>query len=265
MSIDGTINTTETGASPLPDTRTLRSELWLVLWVSVAASALRSLLSLVDSLTVGRPLAQQVTSLVSSYTPDRPWLDFAYQGARICLGLVPVLLVMHLLRRSGESFRAIGFDATAMGKDLLRGMALAAVVGGVGLAVYVTAFNLGLSVRISAVTALDTWWTIPLLLAYAAFNAILEEVILLGYLLHRLEQIGVKPWIAVALSALLRGCYHLYQGFGGFVGNVAMGVLFAVLFRRWGRCMPMVIAHFIIDAVAFVGYLLLAGHISWLP
>ena len=28
---------------------------------------------------------------------------------------------------------------------------------------------------------------------------------------------------------------------------------------------PLIIAHFLIDAVAFVGYALLAGHVSWLP
>jgi hypothetical protein len=27
----------------------------------------------------------------------------------------------------------------------------------------------------------------------------------------------------------------------------------------------MIVAHFLIDAVAFVGYALLAGHVSWLP
>jgi len=27
----------------------------------------------------------------------------------------------------------------------------------------------------------------------------------------------------------------------------------------------MIIAHFLINAVAFVGYTLLAGHVSWLP
>ncbi len=52
----------------------------------------------------------------------------------------------------------------------------------------------------------------------------------------------------------LRGAYHLYQGFGGFLGNVAMGTVFALLFRRWGRVMPFLVAHFVIDAVAFVGY-----------
>ena len=57
-------------------------------------------------------------------------------------------------------------------------------------------------------------------------------------------------------SALLRGSYHLYQGLGGFVGNVAMGLIFARLYQRWGRTMPMIIAHSLIDTVAFVGYIL---------
>ena len=41
------------------ENRTLRAEVWLVLWVSIAAAGLRALLSLVDSLTKGTPLRQQ--------------------------------------------------------------------------------------------------------------------------------------------------------------------------------------------------------------
>jgi membrane protease YdiL (CAAX protease family) len=44
-----------------------------------------------------------------------------------------------------------------------------------------------------------------------------------------------------------------------------MGLLLGVLFLRWRREMPMIIAHTLIDAVAFVGYVLLVGHVSWLP
>jgi len=38
-----------------------------------------------------------------------------------------------------------------------------------------------------------------------------------------------------------------------------------VLFLRWGRTNPMIIAHFLINAVAFIGYTYLAAHVSWLP
>ena len=96
-------------------------------------------------------------------------------------------------------------------------------------------------------------------------HVVLEEVIVLAYFIHRSQQIGWKPWHSVGSSALLRGAYHLYQGFGGFLGNIVMGLIFGTLYRRWGRVMPFLFAHFLIDSVAFIGYDLLAGKISWLP
>jgi len=44
-----------------------------------------------------------------------------------------------------------------------------------------------------------------------------------------------------------------------------MGVIFGILFLRWQRANPMIIAHTLINAVAFIGYALLAAHVSWLP
>ena len=54
-------------------------------------------------------------------------------------------------------------------------------------------------------------------------------------------------------------------GYGGFVGNLVMGVLFVCLYRRWGRVGPLVVAHALLDIGAFVGYALLAGRVDWLP
>jgi membrane protease YdiL (CAAX protease family) len=56
------------------------------------------------------------------------------------------------------------------------------------------------------------------------------------------------------LSAVLRGSYHLYQGFGPFLGNAVMGVLFAWLYTRTRRVLPLVIAHALLDIAAFVGF-----------
>jgi uncharacterized protein len=38
-----------------------------------------------------------------------------------------------------------------------------------------------------------------------------------------------------------------------------MGIVFAWCYRRWGRVMPLVIAHTLLDTVAFVGYPLAAA------
>jgi hypothetical protein len=69
----------------------------------------------------------------------------------------------------------------------------------------------------------------------------------------------------VVIAAVLRGSYHFYQGLGGFAGNAVMGLIFGFLFLRWRRAAPMIVAHTLIDGVAFVGYALLVGHVSWLP
>ena len=101
--------------------------------------------------------------------------------------------------------------------------------------------------------------------AQAARDGVLEEILVLGYLLRRLGQLGLSPAWAIAISAVVRGSYHLYQGFGGFLGNAVMGVIFAVLYLRWKRVTPFIIAHGLIDTGAFVGYAVLHGHVSWLP
>jgi len=66
------------------------------------------------------------------------------------------------------------------------------------------------------------------------------------------------------LSASLRATYHLYQGFGAFIGNFAMGLVFGYLYKRWGRVMPLVVAHFLLDAAIFVGYALLKDVLTFL-
>src|SRR4029077_7075267 len=101
------------------------------------------------------------------------------------------------------------------------------------------------------------WWSAPVLILLAIGNAVLEEIVVVGYLVVRLREIGLATPVVVAASAVLRGSYHLYQGFGGFVGNAAMGVVFALFFLRFKRIVPLIIAHSLLDIVAFVGYTVL--------
>lgn len=82
---------------------------------------------------------------------------------------------------------------------------------------------------------------------------------MIGYLFTRLRQLGWGPWTIILSSAALRGAYHAYQGIGPIVGNFAMGVVFGWAYKRWGRVMPLVIAHTVLDVVAFIGYPLAAS------
>jgi membrane protease YdiL (CAAX protease family) len=250
------------------DPRAARLQRWeivCVFAVSLGGSGLYALVSYIGSLTARQSLSKQTTVLNGTLAPGRPLLDLFLQLTNITLGLAPVLLVFYLLARAGEGPSSIGVDASQPGRDLARGAGLAALIGGSGLGLYLIAFHLGVELNVVAEGLPDIWWRIPVLLLSAFQNAALEEVVVLGYLMSRLEKLGVRPSLAIAISAAIRGSYHLYQGIGAFFGNAVMGAIFGVLYRRWGRVTPMIIAHFLIDAVAFVGYALLAGHVSWLP
>ena len=139
-----------------------------------------------------------------------------------------MLLALYLLARAGEGPATIGLDARQPGRDLAKGAVLAAVIGGSGLALYLFAYHIGVELNVVAESEPDVWWRIPVLLLSAAQNATLEEVIVVGYLMSRLDKLGVKPARAIAISAVIRGSYHLYQGAGGFIGNATMGVIFGL-------------------------------------
>ncbi|HEX3707596.1 MAG TPA: CPBP family intramembrane glutamic endopeptidase [Mycobacteriales bacterium] len=248
-----------------PPRRWLVTEIWLVFALSLGASGLRAAIDLIADVSSGRSLTSQVALLNGSEAPGRPWLDLFLQLDSLAVGLVPVLLVVHFLTRSGERVGDLGVDLRRFSGDAARGAALAAVVGGAGLGLYLGSHAAGVDLTVVPESLPVVWWRIPVLLLSALQNATLEEVLVAGYLLHRLRQLGWSDNSALVTSALLRGSYHLYQGLGGFAGNAVMGLIFGRLYQRWGRVMPLLIAHTLMDAVAFVGYAELAGHVSWLP
>lgn len=244
--------------------------------MSLGESAVYSILRIIERMTRPEPLSAQTTTMNTSATPDRPWLDLAYQLANIAFPLVPVLLALYLLRLAAgpavwpgddpyaRPWRRVGFDLRRPWSDVGRGLLVAAGIGIPGLAFYLLAREIGINTTVAPANLASNWWTVPVYLLSAAMNGILEEVLMLGYLFLRLRQLRWS-WTAVLLvSAVVRGSYHLYQGFGGFAGNLVMGVVFGLLFLRWRRVGPLVVAHTVLDVVAFVGYAVVAPRVGWL-
>src|SRR3954452_24175011 len=77
--------------------RSLGLETVLVLGVSLGASAIWAILSIIEKLTRPVTLSQQTTAMNQSATPGRPWLALAYQLVGIALPLVAVALAMYLM------------------------------------------------------------------------------------------------------------------------------------------------------------------------
>ncbi len=251
-----------------PWRRLLVAEMVLVLAVSLGQSAIYSLLTIVERLTRHVALNQQTSSLNQAATPDRPWLSALHQLVNVVFMFAPAGLALYLLHAVGRPAagvrRLLGLDRRRRRFDWAWGFALFAGIGIPGLALYVGARELGINTTVQAANLGQYWWTVPLLLMAALGNSVLEEVVMVGYLFTRSRQAGFAPWVVLVISAVVRGSYHLYQGFGGFIGNLLMGLVFGSFFLRTRRLWPLVICHFLLDAASFVGYSLLAGHVSWL-
>lgn len=244
----------------LASRRRLRAEVLIVLGLSLGQSAVYSVVQLLDKMTRA-PLADATSTLNRSQS-TREYFDLTYQLLDILFALVPVALVFYFLSthvqatRDGEgsAFARLGFNLARPGKDLLQGLGLAALIGIPSLGLYAAGRALGITTAIVP-SGLDAyWWTVPVLILSAVRHAIVEEVIVVGYLLDRFGKLGWSVPAGIVVSALLRGSYHLYQGFGPFIGNVVMGLVFGWIYTKTKRVMPLVIAHALLDIVAFVGF-----------
>jgi membrane protease YdiL (CAAX protease family) len=244
--------------------RLVGTEVLVVLTVTLGLAALRSALSLLDALLQPVPLNEQQVAL-NAPAAAADLVDLALQLVRVLQLVGWGALGAYLLLRAGIALRQVGLDARRPGRDALGAVGLAALIGIPGLGLYLAARALGVSVTIAPTTLDDTWWRTPVLLLSAAANAWAEEVVMLGYLLTRLRQLGWSENQSLLAQAVLRGSYHLYQGLGGFVGNLVMGLVFGRVWQRTNRLWMQIGAHTLIDVTAFLGYALLSGRVGWLP
>lgn len=275
----------------VPSRRFLAWEVVLVLGVSLGRSAVYAILQLAERLAEA-PLAEQ-TATVHSSRSRHELFDLTYQVLDSIFALVPVALVLYLMFLHGVNpFRRFGLDLRRPRRDLALGAGLFLLIGAGTLVVYVGGRTAGVTMEIIPADVTAHWWTTPTLLIAAVRHALVEEVIMVAYLLDRARRLwpGLTPswvrpesslqaapapaghraeprdaapaglprlgrlWWVVVAAALLRGAYHLYQGFGPGLGNALMGVVFGAVYLRYGRVMPLVIAHFLLDAVAFLAF-----------
>lgn len=255
-----------TGDQPQTPRKRLSAEVWIVLGLSLGASGVYSLVSLIRKVTEPGGLRDQTATLNSSQD-TRELFDFIYQLLGIGFAIVPVVLALYLLsldRGTPSVWQRLGLDRRNVRSDLAYGVGLAALIGLPGLGLYFAGRALGITAEVIPAPDVAYWWTVPVLILAAVQNAVLEEVVVIGYLMTRLRQMGWTTWPTIVVAAALRGSYHLYQGVGSGLGNFAMGLVFGYWFSRTKRVLPLVIAHTILDVVAFVGYLALRDHVDFL-
>ena len=89
-------------------------------------------------------------------------------------------------------------------------------------------------------------------------NAVFEELLWLAYGVTALgRRIGLRR--ACIVSVLLRTGVHVYEGPMAIAGVLPIGIVFTAYYARTRRVWPVIVAHALQDAFAFV-YLTAAGH-----
>ena len=243
----------------------LRFEIAIVLALSFGTSGVYAIVQLIEAATREAALNTQQMH-INRPLSDRPGFDLTMQLLSFVFGLAPVALVVWLTWREHRPHMGALGVARGTPRERLRevggGFALAAAIGVPGLAFYVTMLVIGLNLQVVPTSLNAYWWTVPVLILQALKAALTEELVVVAYLFYRLKQLGVAPWVVIVSCAILRGSYHLYQGFGGFIGNVIMGLVFGWAYHRWGRIVPLIVAHWLLDIVSFVGYPLA---VAWWP
>jgi len=87
----------------------------------------------------------------------------------------------------------------------------------------------------------------------AAVNSIFEEILVVGYVMRRIAG-RFGSWSGVHVSALIRLACHAHQGAVAILSILPIGYLFAYWYARRRSLLPLVVAHTILDAVAFALY-----------
>ncbi|MCP2237655.1 CAAX protease self-immunity [Prauserella halophila] len=242
----------------------LTVEVVIVFAVTLGLSGARSLLALVDALLRPETLSGQQVAINAPQATNEA-IDLLRQLLSATQLVAWGALGLYLLWRGGTKLAEIGLPRWPRSADLRWSIGLATLIGVPGLLFYLAMWQFGLNLTVQPSTLGETWWR-PITLTLSAFgNGFAEEVLVVGYLITRLRQLGMGENTSLIISAVLRGSYHLYQGFGGFLGNVVMGLVFGRVWQRTNRLWPLVAAHTLLDVVAFVGYALLRGRVSWLP
>jgi len=97
---------------------------------------------------------------------------------------------------------------------------------------------------------LSAEYSIGLAVFVSALNAFFEESVTAGYLLNAMRHHGVL--FSVGLSTLVRLLYHTYQGPIAVISIIPMGILFGTVYCRWHALWPLILAHFLMDVLAFM-------------
>jgi membrane protease YdiL (CAAX protease family) len=233
-------------AALLPPKRLLQFEIVTVVLMAFATATASALY-----LFARHVLSSRRTTLITTGIPGHTGIDVLLQCVLLIAGSAVVLLVAYVLARSGESLGSTGLRGDALPADV--GQAILLTIAMIMLAGFVIGVLHGIGLqpwseptgRGADAAFLPVGW----LTALRA--GVVEEVVVCGYLLHRLRQLGWDDNRALMTSVAVRASYHVYGGGVLVVFTILFGLIVGRLYQHNRRLTPLVLMHFFYDAALF--------------
>jgi membrane protease YdiL (CAAX protease family) len=198
-------------------------------------------------------------TIVTHLNRDRPYSldDILFYTCMIAsLMLVALLLILRFL--CGERLSDLNLTPARWWQDVVGGVALTALTLG-------TAYVLGPVIdqalprapdsglgEVMAGLVRDPWRLALFLEPGLAIGAAGFEEVTRVFLLSRWWKIvsgNAWRWLGVLVSAVLFGLAHFYQGPGGMANTAISGLILAIVYVRFGRVWPLIISHYLHDAL----------------
>jgi membrane protease YdiL (CAAX protease family) len=226
----------------------LVTETWFVMLAFLWPAVTAAVVTFAEGVAGKQPV--RFATLVAGNEPFN--LVFGILAYLPVAAVVP--LALYVLSRTGQTPRWLGMGAPRFMADVLPGVGLAAAAFGceLGLAIVLAPLLRAIKhLKLTVPTGHVPTYFIVYGIAISIFTAVTEEVLVNGYLITRLGQLGWSPNAALLLSLALRTSYHVYYGVG-FIFTVPFGYFVTRSFQKHRRLNRAVAAHFLYDATLTV-------------
>ena len=163
------------------------------------------------------------------------------------------LALWYVLSRQRRGIRSIGIDFRLSDPFKGIGLMILALILVAGLHFLVTSLDHVFGIVPDTRLVADKGWKDRSFaeLFHNVSSPIFEEVLVRGYLMTEMIELGKPVALAIAASVILQTSYHVYYGLGRAVALSGVFIVFAAYFAKSRRLMPVILAHLSWDVILY--------------
>jgi membrane protease YdiL (CAAX protease family) len=199
-----------------------------------------------------------ISSLYVVVTGDNIYANYKFTGLNyinsIAESLISIILMFYVLYRNGNNYKSIGLNLSISGSDIFHAFLIMIVALFIRQIVFTPVALLYPSFYSQAVHPRNVDFLhskyISYLLLYTLVKPLHEELLVRGFTMKYVFDISNQKYLAVVISVLIQFLYHLYQGLPSALSLLPIFTVFALYFLKYGRLMPVILAHIMIDLIA---------------